>query len=59
MNEPNLRPGSYIMDDRQKLALKALALMVRQYLEERPEGLVDNYAVSAGEYAIEALTAFG
>lgn len=33
--------------------------MVRQYLEERPDGLVDNYAMSAGELAIEALAAFG
>lgn len=47
------------MEDRQKLAFKALASMVRQYLEERPDGLVDNYAMSAGELAIEALAAFG
>ncbi|MGN7736106.1 hypothetical protein [Ensifer sp. 22564] len=47
------------MDDRQKLALSALARMVRQYLEERPDGLVDNHAMSAGEQAIEALAAFG
>ena len=48
-----------MMDDRQNLALKALALMVKQYLEERPDGLVDNHAMSAGERAFEALAAFG
>ncbi len=48
-----------MMDDRQKLALKALALMVKQYLEERPDSLVDNHAMSAGKCAFEALAAFG
>ncbi|KOF13547.1 hypothetical protein AC244_30340 [Ensifer adhaerens] len=33
--------------------------MVRQYLEERPDGLMDSYAMSAGEHAIEALADFG
>ncbi|MCK3779664.1 hypothetical protein MZK49_23490 [Ensifer sesbaniae] len=47
------------MDNRQMLALSALARMVRQYLEERPDGLVDSYAMSAGERAFEALAAFG
>ncbi|WP_043619722.1 hypothetical protein [Ensifer sp. ZNC0028] len=47
------------MEDRQMLTLKALALMVQQYLEERSDGLVDSYAMSAGESAIEALAAFG
>lgn len=47
------------MDDREKLVLAALAHMVDQYLEERPDGAVDNYAMSAGEYAFEALQEYG
>ena len=37
-----------MMGDRQKLALKALALMVKQYLEERPDGLVDLRDLTSG-----------
>ncbi|MEK1928685.1 MAG: hypothetical protein AAAC47_02660 [Pararhizobium sp.] len=47
------------MDDRQKRALGALASMVRQYLEKRPDNLLDSYAMTAGERAIGALAEFG
>jgi hypothetical protein len=47
------------MDDRQKRALGALASMVRQYLEKRPDNLLDSDAMGAGERAIDALAEFG
>ncbi|MGP4691854.1 hypothetical protein [Agrobacterium cavarae] len=47
------------MDDREKLALAALARMVDQYLEKRPDGTIDNYSMSAGEDAFEALQEYG
>lgn len=47
------------MDNREKVALAALARMVDQYLEKRPDGMIDNYAMSAGESAFGALYAYG
>lgn len=47
------------MDNREEVALAALARMVDQYLEKRPDGMIDNYAMSAGESALEALSAYG
>jgi hypothetical protein len=46
------------MDDREKQALRALAAMVDQYLQEY-DGLIDSHAMSAGEQAIEALAEYG
>ena len=43
------------MDDRQKRALGALASMAKQYLEKRPDNLLDSDAMGAGERAISAL----
>ncbi len=47
------------MDDRQKRALGALASMAKQYLEKRPDNLLDSDAMGAGERAISALAEFG
>jgi len=47
------------VDNREEVALAALARMVDQYLEKRPDGMIDNYAMSAGESALEALSAYG
>ncbi|NBB49482.1 hypothetical protein GVN24_14455 [Rhizobium sp. CRIBSB] len=47
------------MEDRENPAIGALALMVMQYLEEHPDGLVDSLAMSAGEHAIAALSELG
>lgn len=46
------------MDDDVKRAIGALASMVKPYLEECPDGLVDSLAMSAGEHAIAALSEF-
>jgi hypothetical protein len=46
------------MTDSEKKLLIALAQMVKQYLDERG-GEVDSLSMSAGEHAIEALSAFG
>lgn len=47
------------MDDREERALGALASMVKQFLEERPDELVESDAMGAGERAIHALSEFG
>ena len=47
------------MEDRENIAISALALMVMQYLEEHPDGLVDSLAMTAGEHAIAALSQLG
>ncbi len=46
------------MSEREEKLLRALVLMVRQYLEVRPDGTVDSYAKSAGEHAIRALVEY-
>lgn len=47
------------MDNREKVALAALARMVDHYLEKRPDGTVDNHAMSAAEDAFRALHEYG
>ena len=47
------------MTEREKDLLLATVLMVRQYLQELPDGSVDSLAMSAGEHAIEALAGYG
>lgn len=32
---------------------------VNQYLEKRPDGTIDNYAMTAGEYAFSVLDEYG
>ena len=55
----NAKNESVAMDDREKRALGAMALMVKQYLEVRPDGLIDSLAMTAGERAIGSLSDFG
>ncbi len=47
------------MDEREQRAVGALAAMVGQYLRATPDGLLDSYAMSAGEGAIEVLAEYG
>jgi hypothetical protein len=50
--------GQIQMTDGEKKLLIALVQMVKQYLDEQGD-LVDSLSMSAGEHAIEALSAFG
>jgi len=47
------------MDDREKRALGALAMMVRQFVRENDERGLDSTASSAEEHAITALAEYG
>lgn len=50
------------MTDAEQRLLHALAVMARQYLEDRPfrgEGVLDSLSMSAGEEAIEVLAGYG
>ncbi|RFB79047.1 hypothetical protein [Methylovirgula sp. 4M-Z18] len=47
------------MEDREKRALGALASMVRQYVYQHHDGVIDSGAMSAAEHAIGALSEYG
>ncbi|MNL25231.1 hypothetical protein D3C87_1467060 [compost metagenome] len=47
------------MEESRERTLAALALMVDQYLERRPDGFLDSYAMTAGEQAITILGEHG
>jgi hypothetical protein len=47
------------VDDREQRLLTALEGMVRQYLEQHPDGTVDTLSMTAGEHAVAALAEYG
>ncbi len=47
------------MDARERRLLDALTGMVRQYLDEHPDGTVDTLSMRAGECAIASLAEYG